>query len=369
VHALLTLILLLAPDGGAGGAQKAFEAATALEGAGNFKAAAEALEKLARDQPADPYADDALFEAAVLSEERLSDPARAARLYEEVATKYPASRLARRARARADFLGASLKTGEAPLKEYQEILGGHANRPQAESVARMEKLLRDHPDFAVADRALYWLGTSYVELRRDPDAVARFLELERRFPTGEWAARAKKSRADLMLRTGHPLEAREIYQALGQHRDLLARAASEEGLAAVRSAIRRLVAFVVSILYLLGFFAVHGWALRKVDRRFRIPSEVWFYLPVAALFVLAGATENGSIALATGAIAIGGGLVVWASTAVNSARLAAAPLGLRARIARLGAAGLAVLCVTYLSVQSTGLTDLIVETLKNGPER
>src|SRR5262245_11044390 len=78
-------------------AQQRFAAATALEAKGQFAAAADALEQLGHDTPADSFAPDALFEAAVVSEERLADPARAHRLYGEVAAKYPSSRLARRA--------------------------------------------------------------------------------------------------------------------------------------------------------------------------------------------------------------------------------------------------------------------------------
>ena len=112
VCAIATNVYAQAPEPG----QKEFEAATAREGKGDYAGAAEALEKLGHELPKSSYADDALFEAAVVAEEHLADPARAARLYEEVATRYPSSRLARRARTRADFLHSSLSTGEAPLR-------------------------------------------------------------------------------------------------------------------------------------------------------------------------------------------------------------------------------------------------------------
>src|SRR5581483_1362017 len=69
--------------------QAEFDAATALEAKGEYAQAADALEKLARERPDDPFADDALFEAATIAEERLGDPERAARLYDAVAKKYP----------------------------------------------------------------------------------------------------------------------------------------------------------------------------------------------------------------------------------------------------------------------------------------
>src|SRR5437879_7090697 len=138
--------------------QQRFEAATALEAKGQFAAAAAALEKMAREAPADPFAADALYEAAVVAEERLSDPAHARALYDEVATRYPANRLSRRARTRADFLARSLTTGAGPLREYDDILAQASTRPRPESRQRMLDLLQRHPDFALADRALFWPG-------------------------------------------------------------------------------------------------------------------------------------------------------------------------------------------------------------------
>jgi TolA-binding protein len=372
VRALIVIaILAVAPAARAerSPGQAEFEAATAREGRGDFQGASDALEQLARARPDDPFADDALFEAAVIAEEHLADPARAARLYEEVATKYPTSRLARRARTRADFLGASLKTGEAPLREYQDILNGFSKRPPSESSARMKALLDRYPDFALADRALYWLGTAYVEQQREPEALARFTELERRFPRTEWAARSKKARGDLALRDGHPFQARAIYEELGQSGDLLARAAAEEGRTAVKSAVRRTILLWITIAYLVVFLAIHALALRRLKPARRVPTEILFYLPVALLFSLAALTEAGAIAAATAAIAAGGAVVVWLTSLANAARLARAPIPLLSRLTRACALAGAIFSVMYIAIQTTGLTDLVVETLRSGPER
>ena len=349
--------------------QTEFEAATTLESKGDYAGAANALEALARARPDDAFADDALFEAAVVCEERLNDPARAARLYEQVATRYASSRLARRARTRADFLSSSLKSGEAPLREYQDLMNGFSKRPPAESIARMAQLVDGHPDFALSDRALYWLGATLVEQRRPDEGLARFLEVERRFPDSEWSSRAKKARGDLALRRHQYSEARAIYQELARKPDLISRAASKEGLANVGTSEGRGLALVLSLAYLALFLGAHLWALRRITPRLRMPVELLFYLPVAALFTLAGLTENSSIALATAGIAVGGALVVWTSGVVTDARLAESPLPLRARLGRICATGAAVLCVAYVAIQATGLTDLVFETIRNGPDR
>lgn len=349
--------------------QKEFEAATALEGRGDYAGAAAALETLGRDQPQSSYADDALFEAAVIAEEHLSDPTRAARLYLAVATQYPSSRLSRRARTRSDFLASSLKTGEGPLREYQDILREYAHRPPADSIARMEQLVREHPDFALADRALYWLGSTEAEQRHDARAMTWFAEVERRFPGGEWAQRSKKARGDLLLRAGRAAEAAQVYRELGQSGDLLARAAAHEGLNAVSSAVQRKVALWIAVAYLVAFLLLHVVTLRRLRASLKPTREVLFYLPVAVLFMLAAATENGAIAAATASIAVGGGLIVWAACAVTAARLERGTLPIRARVGRLAASAVAVLSVMYIAVQTNGLTDLMIETLRAGPER
>ena len=348
----------------AGAEQHAFDAAIQRETLGQWAGAADDLEKLARDKPSSSFADDALFEAAVLCEERLSNPSRAQRLYQEVATRYPQSRLARRARARADFLALSLRSGEAPLMEYQRILSEGARDPRGAATA-MERLLAEHPDFSLTDRALFWLASRDVEIGRELEAARRFVELEKRFPSSEWARRSYKSRADLLLKEGRTDDARALYQTLSQSSDAIAHSGGMEGLAAVHTAVVRRALVISSLLYLTLFVACHlliggGWRRMR-----RIPTELVFYLPVAALFALAGASENPAIGRATGGIAVGGALITWvtaAGTAEKDARWAA-------RVARALALAAAVLALAFVAVQWAGLSDLVIETMRAGPER
>ena len=349
--------------------QQQFAAATALEAKGQFAAAADALEKLGHAEPHDSFAPDALFEAAVVSEERLSDPARARRLYEEVATKYPSSRLSRRAQTRAQFLARSLTTGEEPLRVYDEILTGAAARPRAESRARMEALLQKWPDFALADRALFWLGQRLAEEHRWQEAMARFAELERRFPSSEWALRAKKARADILLSRGHPFAARAIYHELIARGDAVARSAGHEGLDDSVSWIARAIGVVVCILYLLAFAWLHVRAVVPRARLRRVPLELLYYAPVAVLFVAAALTENRAIGLATSGIAVGGAAIVWVTSLGLASRLDRGPLSTAARLGRAAALLFAVGALVFLAVQATGLTDVVLETFRAGPER
>jgi outer membrane protein assembly factor BamD (BamD/ComL family) len=349
--------------------QQRFAAATALEAKGQFADAAAALERLGHEQPNDSFAPDALFEAAVVAEERLSDPTRARRLYDEVATKYPSSRLSRRARTRADFLARSLTTGEEPLREYDDIIGGAANRPRADSRARMEALLKKWPAFALADRALFWLGQRLAEERRWNEAMARFSELEEHFPSSEWALRAKKSRADILLSRGHPFLARAIYRELIAHGDAVARSAGHEGLSDSVAWIARAIAVVVCVLYLLVFAWLQVRAVVPRARLRRVPLELLYYLPVAVLFVAAALTENRAFGLATSVIAVGGAGVVWLTSLGYAARLERGPMTAGARAGRIAAVTLAIFALVFLAVQVTGLTDIVIETFRSGPER
>jgi TolA-binding protein len=367
MHRVVAVVVLAGSVARADTPQQAFAAATALEARGQYAVAADALEALGHARAGDPFAADALFEAAVIAEERLADPARAQKLYDEVATRYAANRLARRARLRADFLAQSLATGEEPLRRYQAILTDGMSKPAAQSITAMTELLREHPDFALADRALYWLGQRLAELHRDDEAMARFAELERRFPSSDWAQRGKKVRADLLLGHGHPFAARSIYRELAAGPEALTRSSGKEGLTAVVTFIVRAIVVVMSIVYLVVFAAL---CLRGVRRRLsRVPIELYYYLPVAALFVAAALTENSAIGWATAGIAVGGALLVWLTSLSWVVRLERGPMSLRARYGRALAVAVAVAALTFLTVQATGLTDIVVETFRSGPDR
>jgi TolA-binding protein len=352
-----------APDGAA-----AFQAATALEAAGRANQAADALEALARAHSLDPIAADALFEAAVIAEEKLADPERAARDYAEVVARFPRSRLERRARLRAEFLHAALGSGAGPLKEYQAILDEFAaHHAVAPVTARMEHLLKTHPEFTLTDRALYWLGARYAEARRYDEATARYLAVETRFPGSEWAPRAKKARGDVALERGHLLLARRIYGELAADADPIARAAGTDGRARAASA---LVRRALSIGFGIYLFLAVALGLRALRTRPLKPSaELIYYAPVAGVFVLAAATENLAIAIATSTIACGGAIVLWLGGALARARsLEARPFSFGERLLGSSAAALAVIAIVYLAIEHTGLTDFVIETLRSGPE-
>lgn len=381
---LLVAILLLCstaaravpspPDGGVppADARARFEAALDLAGKDDARAAA-AMEALAEADPTGEYADDALVEAAELLEDKLGRPDRARDLYARLLARAPHSRLALRARARLDFLDANLKTGAEPLAEYQRILYGFAARPPLESAARMAALVEAHPDFALADKALLWLAGTLAREGRREEAERRYLEVESRFPGGESWALGRKGRAELRLLGGHPFEARALYRSILESKAAEApgpaQDAARAGLDAAEAAIRRLAGLALALAYLAGVVVVLLVSARPLRWPRPMPAELVFYAPVAGLFVLCGATENRSILIATLLLATGGGVLLAASSLSTMRRLARGPLGPAAGIARALAIALAAAALLYAAVYMAGITDLVVETLRSGPDR
>jgi hypothetical protein len=176
--------------------------------------------------------------------------------------------------------------------------------------------------------------------------------------------RAKKARADVLLRLGRAAEARPLYEELTRASDPIARAGGNEGLEAVAATRLRRILIAAALAWMLLFVGFHVYAGRK--QLWPVPVELIYYLPVAALFVLAGATENTQIALATGGIALGGAIITWAAAAGTRAR---GTLSTVERLLRALALMTAVLALAYVSITWSGLGDLVVETFKAGPER
>lgn len=355
----------LRADPAPAGERDAFYSALGQVGHDDARAGQE-LEALAARGPDGEFAADALIQAAEIDEQRLGKPAEALALYQRLIARYPSSRLALRARARADFLAANLRTGAPALAAYQDVLNQYAARGPAESVLRMERLLVEHPDFALASEARIWLARGALTAGRFDEAERRYADVEARAPGTAAALEARKGRADAALSGGHPLRARAIYESLlGEPRAFAD--AGRVGIAACDQAIARAAAMWAALAYLLGFLAASAVAGRRTLAR--LPFELKFYLPIALLFVAAAATEHRAVAVATFAIAAGGALVVWLGGAATASRLARGPLSRGRRLARASATALAVLALGYCAIESTHLTDFVVETVRHGPDR
>ena len=354
-----------AEDGGVASDRAAFQSAMALTDQDDAEAA-RSFEALARRFPEGEFAPDALLEAAQLAEEKLGRPDHAAALYGEVVERYPSSRLSIRARARRDFLLANLGDGPAPLAEYQDILLRFSARTPEDSRARMERLVAAHPGFPLADEGRLWLARADLEAGRFEEAMVRFEAIERH--AGAKAIRdARKGRADAALAAGHRLLARDLYRSLLEgDRDL--GGSARAGLAAASTAIAEFALFVAALIYLAGFFGACAWQARG-GLGVAPPAELKFFLPVALLFLVAGLRATRPIFLATTAIASAGAVVIWLGGVATIRRLDGGPLSIGARSWRALATAIAVLAITYSAIHVTRLTDVVLETLRHGPDR
>ncbi len=327
-----------------------FADAIAREAAGDVVGARDALMELAKDDGV--IADEALFEAAQICENKIGAPTRAQVLYQELLRRFPQSHLWRRAKARVDFLSHALKSGEVALQEFFAVTS--SNLLAEQRAERLEALLKATPNFALADEALFRLASSYAECGKDSLALDRLLVLDARL-ANPWSWRGKKLRADLLTKQHHYFAARVTYQALAQSADAVERSSGREGLAQLEKVLTRACAVLIAFGYWMAFFVV-CWRRDGMPRR--PPSEVLFLFPVAAIFALAAlGAHNRAVALAIVLLSGGTLAVLWIAQACARSLRSAASLAL------------AVLCAFVFAIEVSGLHDLVIATLRFGPDR
>lgn len=349
-------------------AQARFDAAMRQLAEGHAAEAAAALSLLAHERPADELAPEALFEAAQLYDEQLENPTEAARLYRSLTEHYPQSRLLRRAENRLQRLTSGLRTGSAALTEFLS-LQQKTEEDSPARLTRLQALLASHPDFALADQALYLLGRA--QLRAGQSATQTFTTLQTRFPRSEWSAHAHKAQADALLARRHFAEARAHYEALKSHSGAgsLWPEIAQEGLQHCAQEQTRTRWSIAAGLLLLATLLVQ--LLRARRHLWPLPIELYYYLPVACFFALVAAlVQGGAMSQPVLLLAVGGALINWA--AAVSLRVSSPPASTRRRLLMLVFLVLwritAVLALGYLVLHTQGLLDVVVETVENGPE-
>jgi len=364
---LLTLWLgsaLASDDSAERAARAVFDQAMQRIGAGDLSQAAKELTELADHFPNSSLAPEALFAAAQQHEEALAQPVQAQALYRRLVLGYPDSRLRRRAESRLAQLTVSLQTGAEPLTKFQAIVRT-TSEASPERTQQLTALLAAHPQFALADQAIYLLLDGALRRGEASTAVRYQRELATRFPSSEWSARGQQSHAEWLLRRGQLVAARAEFAQLARHPSQLWRQAAVEGLREVSSAQRRrLIAVVVGAILLLTML---GLGLRHRQRLWPPPEEVAYYTPVGLFFVLVAALTKGAVfAWPLLWLLLGGVVLCWLSAAAARAQARLRTFGKlwgglwRATLALL-------LC--YLAIERQGLWELLVETVRNGPDR
>jgi tetratricopeptide (TPR) repeat protein len=343
-----------------------------------YEEAAAALEALAGEAPDHRLAPEALFTAAEIREEHLADPAAALALYQRIEKTYPDSRPAlaagRRAAAIRKRIGEQAE-GLEPQRRFTEIREGFPDRPERETIAMTEALLREFPDWIGAPSVALWLAELDLRAGRYDSAMRRYAAAAERYPHSEARFDALLGAGDAALRLGRTGEAEGFYRRLepagDPSRETLKREALRE-LERVRG--RSRLGWLAGILALGGILALAGSlvvAVRSVRRAagalWPPPAEVLYLAPIAAFLSAASFTGYAGLGPSVTAVSLAGLAVAW----LSGAGLAARPPGRRlaAALGHALAAVLVVLAVTYVALLRFELLDAVLDTLRYGPER
>lgn len=336
------------------------------------------LERLVREFPEAPLADDALFLAASLEEEALGDPARAATLYRQLLQSYPDSRSALAAKRRLDMLVRALGhggEGARALAEFEDILRGFPNRSEEESLARARALLQDFPDWSENARVRIWIAETNKRQGFLREALRAFDEVRDTEAPPKEMVQALLGAAEVEILLGEYTSAQHSLDRTQEQEGLTAsdqQAIAELGDLLVDSRGRaRLVTLcyfaIVCMLLVLVFMLYRGCrSVGELARQLRIPPiEVLYLLPFAVLLTVMAFTGHEEIGPAVSIICGGSLVVTWLS---GAALRSLAPLNLLRTSICGGATLIATLSLCYLALHRGQLLDLIETTVRFGPE-
>lgn len=331
---------------------------------------------------------DALFLAARACEERLLEPARALALYERILARHGDARVAvaagRRARQLREQVGQA-GTSSEQAQAFAHLVAASDRLPLAEALRRADQLAE--ASWGGAGDVLLW-SAELVRRRGatdapDSEAKGDVVEAMRRYRL-VLARHPGTPAAKLALRglAGAAADARDwaLTEALARQlavddaadevtRDeLLQRAAT--GRATARWTTRaRAVLVGCAALLVASLLSLLGWRPRREHLRvLRPPLEVAYLAPVAAVMIGAALTAHAAIAPAVAIICGGGLALAW----LSGAALVEARRQGRSSRARTGAhlvlGAVSALALAYLAITRTGLLDLLIATLRFGPE-
>jgi hypothetical protein len=345
-------------------------------GSGDVREIERAVGALAQASPehADP---DALFAAARACEDKLLDPARALAIYERIIADHPDARAAVAAARRAAPLRALVGPhGEtaAHAAELAQLIARADADPPATVVQRAEQLASS--DWHGAPAAALWLAGWLRRSGRLAEAQARYAGIIARWPGRPEAVAALRGGA------GCALDARDwsLAETLASRMlaaDPTAQTERDELLGAARRGRRHDRWYTWAWLAVAAAFAALIGSLVEAAVRsppgtrlaaLRPPIEIAFLAPVTAVLIGVAFTAHRLIAPAVATIAIGGLGLTWLSGA------ALEQLRLRGRSYRLRSISHVIACVAavaglgYIAVTHGGLLDMLIETVRFGPE-
>ncbi|HSN25541.1 MAG TPA: hypothetical protein VLT45_04625 [Kofleriaceae bacterium] len=309
---------------------------------------------------------DTLYTAGRAAEDKLVDPARALALYERLLREKPDSDAARKAERRAMILRAELGPGDAYRAQAAAFakLVAEADRT-SDVVARAEALAAE--DWPGAPATMLWLAEWQRRHGAYAQAEADYLRVVEKWPASREAVIARVGAAGAAIDGKQWARAEKLVAALPQVTETDEMTRYELGRAIRRGRWRErlvVIAWVALAGVLLGLAASLAYAARKARRiSLRPPIEVIYGAPVAAVLVAASFTAHRAIGPAVTWISGVGLALAWLSGASLELRRgrARAVLHVVACVVGVAAAG-------YLALMHDGLIDLLVETVRFGPD-
>lgn len=307
-----------------------------------------------------------LYAAGRAAEDKLVDPARALALYERLMREFPDRDAARKAERRAMFLRAELGPGDAYRAQAAAFakLVAEADRT-SDVVARAEALAAE--DWPGAPATMLWLAEWQRRHGAYAQAEADYERVVAQWPTSREAVIARVGAAGAAIDGKRWERAERLVAQLPEVTETDEMTRLELGRAIRRGRWRErlvVIAWVTLACVALGLGASLAYAARKA-RRFtlRPPIEVIYGAPVAAVLVAASFTAHRAIGPAVTWISGVGLALAWLSGA--SLELA----GGRVRsVLHVVACVIGVACAGYLALMHDGLIDLLVETVRFGPD-
>jgi hypothetical protein len=325
--------------------------------------------------PDDPELGDALFVAARACEDTLVDPPRALALYERILRDFPDAGVAIAARRRAEALRGRIGRDSQFAHEAGEfarlVAEADSLRPN-EVLARGEAL--STPDWSGAPEVALWLAEWQRRRGLVREAQARYVAIAARWPGSRHAIIAIRGGAGTAIDLRDWDRAEDLANSLPalEPADRVLRDELLESAARGRFRDRMLLlAWIVLGLAAMGLAASLAEAALRGGRRrpvLRPPIEVVFMVPVAFVLGAVALTTHQLIAPAVIALSVGGLALAWISGAtLDTLRARNRPTQRRA----LGHAGLCLLAIVallYILLMHDNLLDMVIETVRFGPE-
>lgn len=331
-----------------------------------------AIEEAPRDTP---HLEEALFAAGRACEDSLADPARALALYERILRDHATTATARAAEGRAAVLRPQVGASASHAREAAQLarLRADADRlPPAEVERRAAELAA--ATWPGAPDAARFLAEWLQRTGRYAAAQRAYADIVARWPNTEHAVAALRGGADTAIRAGDWDLAGDLTRRLPETTpsDRVIRAELFEAAAQGRrrafwfvAAWIALAAIALALLVSLADATLRGGRRRPA---LRPPIEVLFLLPVAAVLIGVALTTHQLIAPAVVRLTVCGLVLAWLS-GMTLETLRARGRDVRARaILHAFLAALAVGAMLYIVLLTDNLLDMMIETVRFGPE-